>query len=75
MGPAATLAGVYIRTGSFIASGEPVVCGLVQQFGSLCFIDDNTSCFGNEPMPANSSIISFGAHQVYVAMEILRVYP
>ena len=72
---AAALAGVFIRTGSFIASGERVVCGLAQQFGSLCFVDDNAGCFGNEPMPADGAIICFGAHQVYVATEIPRVYP
>ena len=66
---------MFIRTGSFIASGERVVCGLAQQFGSLCFVDDNAGCFGNEPMPANGSIICFGEHQVYVATEIPRVYP
>ena len=75
VGPAAALARVYIRTGSIISSGERVVCGLAQQFGSLCFVDDNAGCFGSNPLPASGRIICFGAHQVFVATELLRVYP
>ena len=75
VGPAAALAGVYIRTGSIISSGERVVCGLAQQFGSLCFVDDNAGCFGSNPLPASGRIICFGAHQVFVATELPRVYP
>ena len=75
MGLTAALAGVFIRTGSIVASGERVVCGLAQQFGSLCFVDDNAGCFGSSPLPASGRIICFGAHQVFVATELPRVYP
>ena len=69
------MARVYIRTGFIISSGERVVCGLAQQFGSLCFVDDNTGCFGSSPLPASGRIICFGGHQVFVATELPRVYP
>ena len=75
MGPAAALAGVFIRTGSILSSGERVVCGLAQQFGSLCFIDDNAGCFASRPLPASGSIIAFGGHQVFGATELPRMYP
>src|SRR5664279_826167 len=64
VGPAAALAGVYVRTGSITTSGERVVCGLVHRLGSLSFISDNAGCF-----------INFGEHQVYVATEIVCRYP
>ena len=38
---AAALAGVFIRTGALIASGERVLCGLVHRFGSLNVVSDN----------------------------------
>ena len=75
MGPAAALARVFIRTGSVLPSGERVVCGLAQQFGSLCFVDDNAGCFGSRPLPASGDIILFGSHQVYVATELPYAYP
>ena len=75
VGPAAVLAGVFIRTGSVLPSGKRVVCGLAQQFGSLCFVDDNTGCFGSRPLPASGDIILFGSHQVYVATELPYAYP
>ena len=75
MGPAAALAGVFIQTGSILPSGERVVCGLAQQFGSLCFVDDNAGCFSGRPLPASGGIILFGDLQVYVATELPHVYP
>ena len=66
---------MFIRTGSIITSGERVLCGLAQQFGTLCFIDDNAGCFGGRPLPANGSILSFGELQVFVATELPREYP
>jgi len=76
VGPAAALAGVEIRTGSVIASsGERVVSGLVQRFGSLDFVSDNLGCFGSMPFPRGGSFINFGAHQVYVAVRAAPVYP
>ena len=64
------LAGVFIRTGSLLASGERVVCGLVHRFGALNFISDNAGCFGDRPLPRNGCLIMFGAYEVYVATEI-----
>ena len=75
VGPVAALAGVFIRTGSIVASGERVVCGLVHRFGSLNFLSDNAGCFGSTPFPANGRFINFGDHQVYVATEIACRYP
>ena len=75
MGPAAALVGVFIRTGSIIASGERVLCGLAQQFGTLCFVDDNAGCFGSRPLPANETVLSFGELQIFVATELPREYP
>ena len=75
VGPAAALAGVSIRTGSIIASGERVVCGLVLRLGSLNFISNNAGCFGSRPFPRNGCLINFGEHQVYVATEVVCEYP
>ena len=47
MGPAAALAGVHIRAGLLIASGERVLSSLVQRLGSLDFVNDNAGCFAN----------------------------
>ena len=69
------LAGVFIRTGSVIASGERVVCGLVHRFGSLNVISDNAGCFGDRPLPRNGCLIEFGGLTVYVATEIVCRYP
>jgi hypothetical protein len=64
------LAGVFIWTGSVIASsGERVVSGLVQRLGSLSFISDNTGCLGGQPFPRNCRIIIFASHEVYVGTE------
>ena len=71
MGPAAVLAGVFIRVGSLIDSGECVVCGLVLRFGSLNVISDNAGCFGSRPLPRNGCLIEFGGLTVYVATEIV----
>ena len=67
--------GVFIRTGSIISSGERVVRGLAQQFGTLCFVSDNAGCFGSRPLLANGSILSFGELQIFIATEPLREYP
>jgi hypothetical protein len=44
---------------------ERVSSGLVQRFGSLNFIHDNTSCFTGD-IPHSGDIISFGEHRIYV---------
>ena len=67
VGPSAALAGVCIWTGYVLPSGERVVCGLAQQFGSLCFVEDNASCLGGEPLPSSGTVDSFGSHLVFVA--------
>jgi hypothetical protein len=70
------LAGVFIRTGSVIASsGERVVSGLVQRLGSLSFISDNAGCLGGRPFPRNGQIMTFGSHEVYVGTERVCRYP
>ena len=66
---------MFIRTGSIIASGERVLCGLAQQFGTLCFVDDNAGCFGSRPLPASGTVLSFGELQIFVATELPREYP
>ena len=69
------LAGVFIRTGSILASGERVVCGLVHRFGALNFISDNAGCFGDRPLPRNGCLVNFGAFECYVATEVPCRYP
>ena len=75
MGPAAALAGVFIRTGSFIASGERVLSGLVHRFGTLNVVVDNAGCFGSRPLPRNGCLIEFGSLTVYVATEFPCRFP
>jgi hypothetical protein len=76
VGQAAVLAGVFIQTGSVVASsGKHVVSGLVQRLGSLSFISDNAGYFGNRTFPRDGSFINFGDHQVYVTVSFARVYP
>ena len=75
VGPAAALAGVFIRTGSFIASGERVLCGLVHRFGSLNVVSDNAGCFGSRPLPRNGCLIEFGSLTIYVATEVPCRFP
>jgi hypothetical protein len=61
------VAGVFIRTGSVIASlGEHVVSGLVQRLGALKFVSDNADYFWTRPFPMNGRVMNFGAHEVYV---------
>ena len=62
VGPEAALAGVFIRTGNVIASGECVVSGLVQRLGSLSIVSNNAGCFGSRPLPVGGSFIDFGEH-------------
>jgi hypothetical protein len=70
------LAGVFIRTGSVIASsGVRVVSGLVQRLGLLSFISDNAGCLDGQPFPRNGRIMSFGSHEVYVGTERVCRYP
>ena len=75
VGPAAALAGVIIRTGSIIDSGEHVVCGLICKLGSLSIISDNIGCLGDRPLPTNSFLVPFDAFEVYVATEVVCKYP
>ena len=75
VGPAAAPAGVFIRTGSLASPGVRVVSGLVQRFGTLCFIADNAGDFGNKPCPRNGCVIEFGAFECYVATSSVCRYP
>src|SRR3954469_10217469 len=68
VGHRAALAGVFIRTGSLIGTGERVVSGLVQRLGALRFVSDNAGCFGNRPFPSSSQFITFGGLDVYVGL-------
>ena len=52
-----------------------MVSGLVQRFGSLGFIDDNTGCFGDTPFPRDGRFINFGAHEVFVATNSVCRFP
>ena len=74
VGPSVALAGVSVRMGS-LPSGDRTVCGLAQQFGNLCFVEDNAGCFRGRPLPANGTVILFGAHQIFVGTEPPRVFP
>ena len=71
----AALAGVKIRTGNFIGTGERIVSGLVQHFGALDFVSDNAGCFGKRPLPCNGLFVKLGTHKVYVAVDVSCVHP
>ena len=75
VGPSASSAGVFIRTGLTITTGERVASGLIWRFGSLDSVSDNAGCFADRPFPAGGSIISFGGHDVYVTTVAPPRYP
>ncbi|CAA3004219.1 Hypothetical predicted protein [Olea europaea subsp. europaea] len=58
-----------------LPSGDRTVCGLAQQFGNLCFVEDNAGCFRGRPLPANGTVILFGAHQIFVGTEPASIFP
>ncbi|KAK1627955.1 hypothetical protein QYE76_002270 [Lolium multiflorum] len=68
-------AGVFIRTGLTITTGERVASGLIWRFGSLNCVSDNAGCFADRPFPAGGSVISFGGFDVYVATVAPPRYP
>ncbi|KAK1613867.1 hypothetical protein QYE76_019384 [Lolium multiflorum] len=74
VGPSASSAGVFIRTGLTITTGERVASGLIWRFGSR-LLSDNAGCFADRPFPAGGSVISFGGHDVYVATVAPPRYP
>src|SRR3954466_12626072 len=74
VGQAAALAGVFIRTGNLIGTGERVVSGLVQRLGALRFVSDNVGCFGNRLFPSNGQFLTFGGLEVYVGLVPVRRY-
>ncbi|KAK1620110.1 hypothetical protein QYE76_025627 [Lolium multiflorum] len=75
VGPSASAAGVFIRTGLTTTTGERVASGLVWRFGSLDCVSDNAGCFADRPFPAGGNIISFGGFDVYVATVAPPRYP
>src|SRR3954466_7882871 len=75
MGPAVVLAGVMIRTGNFINTGERVVSGLVQRFGLCDYVSDNAGSFKGKVPSRNGVFISLGEHKVYVGVDITGIYP
>ncbi|KAK1642782.1 hypothetical protein QYE76_060587 [Lolium multiflorum] len=64
-------AGVFIRTGLTITTGERVSLG----DSSLGSVSDNAGCFADRPFPAGGSVISFGGFDVYVATVAPPRYP
>ena len=68
VGPPAALAGVFIRTGNFLTSGERVLSGVMQRSGSLHLVHDNAGCFSRGPNPRNGNLIMFGDFEIYVAI-------
>ncbi|KAK1680935.1 hypothetical protein QYE76_041783 [Lolium multiflorum] len=75
VGPSASAAGVFIRTGLTITTGERVASGLIWRFGSLDCINDNAGCFADRPFPTGGNVISFGGFDVYVATVAPPRYP
>src|SRR3954467_11634269 len=75
VGPAAVLAGVMIRTGNFINTGERVVSGLVRRFDLCDYGSDNAGSFRGKAPPRNSVFISLGMHQVYIGVDVSGIYP
>src|SRR4051812_26748789 len=75
VGPTAVLAGVKIRTGNFIHTGERVVSGLVQRFDIWDYISDHAGSFRRKAPSCNGIFINLGAHKVYVSVDTSCVYP
>ncbi|KAK1677429.1 hypothetical protein QYE76_038277 [Lolium multiflorum] len=75
VGPSASAAGVFFRTGLTTTTGERVASGLIWRFGSLDCVSDNAGCFADRPFPAGGIIIAFGGHDVYVATVAPSRYP
>src|SRR3954468_20574377 len=75
VGPTAVLAGVMIRTGNFINTGERVVSGLVRRFGLCDYVSNNAGSFRGKTPPCNGVFISLGGHRVYVGVDISGIYP
>ncbi|KAK1669886.1 hypothetical protein QYE76_058045 [Lolium multiflorum] len=74
VGPSASSAGVFIRTGLTITTGERVASGLISRFAPST-ARDNVGCFADRPFPAGGNVISFGGHDVYVATVAPPRYP
>ena len=75
VGPAVALAGVFIRTGNFLNTGERVLSGLMQRIDSHYLVFDTAGCFSQGPMPAIGNHFTFGTFDVYVAIAQPFVYP
>src|SRR3954462_5859491 len=75
VGPAAVLAGVVIRTGNFVNTGERVVSGLVQRLGLCDYVRDNAGSFRGKTPPRNGIFIGLGEHRVYIGVDFTGVYP
>src|SRR3954466_12292871 len=75
VGPAAVLAGVVIRTGNFVNTGERVVSGLVQRLGLCDYVRDNAGSFRGKTPPRNGIFIGLGEHRVYIGVDVTGVYP
>jgi hypothetical protein len=75
VGPSASAAGVFFRTGLLLPSGERVASGLVWRLGSLDCVSDNAGCFADMPFPAGGNVITFGTHRIYVATVAPQRYP
>src|SRR3954463_15868506 len=75
VGPAAVLAGVMIRTGNFIHTGERVISGLVWRFDLCDYVSDNAGSFRGKTPPHNGVFINLGMHHIYVGVDTSGVYP
>src|SRR4051812_38409081 len=75
VGLEAALAGVKIRTGNFIHTGERVVSVLVQRFDLWDYVSDNAGSFRRKAPPCNDVFINLGMHKVYVGVDTSCVYP
>ena len=65
-----TAAGVTFRTGSRSRLGVRVATGLVTTLGSNDFVADNAACFAGSAFPEGGTVISFGEHRIYVAVNL-----
>src|SRR3954467_5350172 len=75
VGSAAVLAGVMIRTGNFIDTGERIVSGLVRRLDLCDYVSDNAGSFKGKTPPRNGVFVNLGMHQIYVDIDISGVYP
>ncbi|KAE8783819.1 hypothetical protein D1007_42699 [Hordeum vulgare] len=63
-----TPAGVIFRVGPFTATSEHEVHALLMHYSALDGVNNNTHHLKDADFPVGRSIVTFGAHRIYVAV-------